>query len=189
MRNLAQLIGFRIELAHLVDEMLDELNTTGYDDKFNLKIETNGSKLELELHADLYERMLKLIDEEIDEWWKVFVTNDPNLIGTNCLTELDLAATRFLKKNDPNGDYDNWEHPHLYIEYFIWEATSDISDSAACMDGGVTIAMDIVKKAGQYHKAIEILIGLATSLDDETNYRAIWSHNVTGYINGFYTIK
>jgi hypothetical protein len=186
---LTQLIGFRIELESMVDEILDSINTVGYDDKFNLKIETNGKKVNLELHADLYSNLLTFVDISIEEEWRTLVSSNNSLYDSHCITELELAAIRFLKATDRNGDYDDWKNASQTIKYFIWYATTDISDSSECMDGGEDAAMDIVMKANQYHKAIELLIALAMSDDDEANYRSIWSHNVTGFIDGLYTVK
>ena len=51
-----------------VVELMDDMDKTGkYDERFNLKIEWNGKQLDLDMHADLYNRLERFLEEEEEE--------------------------------------------------------------------------------------------------------------------------
>ena len=62
------IIDFLKHMDKSVMDLINEMDKTGhYDEKYNLKIELNGKTLELDLHADLYQRMETLLIEEEEE--------------------------------------------------------------------------------------------------------------------------
>ena len=67
--TLQQLNDFLKHIDKTVDELLNVMDTVHeYDEKFNLKIELNGKTLELDLHADLVNNLMVLLEEEKEDY-------------------------------------------------------------------------------------------------------------------------
>jgi hypothetical protein len=62
-------------VCEMIDGFLD-LNKE-YEEKYNLKIELYGKKLELDLHASLFESLLNLLHTELEDY-KEFPPNENN---------------------------------------------------------------------------------------------------------------
>lgn len=51
------------------DEMLRIIDNDGeYEERFNIKIEMNGKSAQIELHADAFDRIMGMIEDEITEY-------------------------------------------------------------------------------------------------------------------------
>lgn len=54
------------------DELVDILVNDGeYETRFNLKLELNGKAVEIEFHADCFERLMTMIEQEITEYIEI----------------------------------------------------------------------------------------------------------------------
>jgi hypothetical protein len=65
--SVRELREFRKQMTETLFQLWDELDKGDYDHKFDLKIEWNGKKIDLPMHADLYSRFERFIDEPIEE--------------------------------------------------------------------------------------------------------------------------
>lgn len=67
-----QLHDFKNHLVDTLDEFLKELDNTGtYDNKYNISIELNGKKVNIEFHADAFSRLETLIETELEEFIEI----------------------------------------------------------------------------------------------------------------------
>lgn len=49
--------------------MLDDFDKgNDYDDKYDLQLVHNGGMLTLDMHADLFDRLCRFLDEELEEY-------------------------------------------------------------------------------------------------------------------------
>lgn len=65
--TLKELKGFKNHLSQTVNEMFISVNEEGYVNIPDLKLELNGKKLVLPLHADLSEKIDNFLKEVIEE--------------------------------------------------------------------------------------------------------------------------
>jgi hypothetical protein len=65
--SVRELREFRKQMKETLFQLWDELDAGDYNHKFDLKIEWNGKKIDLPMHADLYSRFERFIDESIEE--------------------------------------------------------------------------------------------------------------------------
>jgi hypothetical protein len=54
-------------MPEVLHELMDQIDTGDYTENFDLKIEWNGQTLQLPMHADLYSRLERLLQEEVEE--------------------------------------------------------------------------------------------------------------------------
>ena len=65
--GIVELREFRKQMTESLHELWDTLESGDYDSKFDLKIEWNGKKIDLPMHADIYSRFERFIEETIEE--------------------------------------------------------------------------------------------------------------------------
>ena len=66
--KVTELREFRKHMYETSEELLDELDEgKDYDNKFDLRLELNGKRIDLEMCADLYNRLVTFIDDTIKE--------------------------------------------------------------------------------------------------------------------------
>jgi hypothetical protein len=58
---------FRSHLDKTVTELLDALDNGDLDERFDLKIEINGKSTAIPMHADLYDAIDGIIQDEIED--------------------------------------------------------------------------------------------------------------------------
>ncbi len=58
---------FQQYLYKQISDMLDELDTKGYDEKYNLIIKVNEEQLEMDMNADVYEALNALLNVELQD--------------------------------------------------------------------------------------------------------------------------
>lgn len=60
---------FREHLQASANELINGIaNGKDYDPKYNIQISVNGKSTTIELHADAYDRLLHMINQEIAEY-------------------------------------------------------------------------------------------------------------------------
>jgi len=64
---MSNLKDFKEHVERSIYTMLDLMQEGDYEERFDLVLELNGKKVEIPMHADLYQRLTRFIQEEIDE--------------------------------------------------------------------------------------------------------------------------
>lgn len=66
---LQSLREFREHLQASANQLIDDIaNGKDYDPKYSIQISVNGKSTTIELHADAYDRLLHMINQEIAEY-------------------------------------------------------------------------------------------------------------------------
>lgn len=63
----SKLREFKDHVEESIFLLMDTIDNGDYEERFDLTLEMNGKKIAMPMHADLYERLTRFIQEEIDE--------------------------------------------------------------------------------------------------------------------------